>query len=94
MILYEKYDKYKYPKYDYYDAINCDKVAEIPIDYKGKIAVPIRFLERHNPNQFEIIDCISSNSLLYKPTNKNRGKYLAQIGDRRVYKRIIIKRRN
>ena len=42
-------------KYDSYDAINVDKVADIPLDYYGKIGVPITFLAKHNPKQFKII---------------------------------------
>ena len=45
----------KYNKYDNYDAINVDKVKEIPIDYDGIIGVPITFLESYNPDQFEIV---------------------------------------
>jgi hypothetical protein len=44
-----------YTKYDNYDAINVDKVNEIPMDYDGLIGVPITFLDKHNPDQFEII---------------------------------------
>lgn len=51
---YEKYPE-KYPKYDNYDAINVDKTAEIPMDYKGVMGVPITFLDKHNPKQFEIV---------------------------------------
>lgn len=49
------YDPEKYPKYDNYDAIECSKVADIPIDYDGVIGVPITFLDWYNPEQFEII---------------------------------------
>ena len=45
----------KYPTYDNYDAINVDKVAEIPNDYSGVIGVPISFLHKYNPEQFEIV---------------------------------------
>lgn len=45
----------RYPKYDNYDAINVDKVKEIPVDYFGVMGVPITFLYKYNPNQFEII---------------------------------------
>ena len=50
-----RYDKDKYPKYDNYDAINVDKVAEIPGDYDGVMGVPITFLGSYNPNQFDIV---------------------------------------
>lgn len=44
-----------YPTYDNYDAINCDKVADIPLDYDGLMGVPITYLLKHNPAQFEIL---------------------------------------
>ena len=55
MILYKKYDESEYPKYDNYDAINVDKAVDIPIDFKGIMGVPITFLDKHNPDQFEIL---------------------------------------
>lgn len=45
----------KYPKYDNYDAINVDKTNEIPMDYNGIMGVPITFLDKYNPEQFDII---------------------------------------
>lgn len=44
-----------YPKYDNYDAINVDKVSEIPCDYEGVMGVPITFLDKHNPEQYMIV---------------------------------------
>lgn len=44
-----------YPKYDNYDAINVDKTAEIPMDYDGVMGVPITFMDKFNPDQFEIV---------------------------------------
>lgn len=55
VILYKKYTPEEYPKYDNYDAINVDKVADIPVDYDGVMGVPITFLDKYNPNQFEIV---------------------------------------
>ena len=57
LILYKTYkgNKKDYPKYDNYDAINIDKTKDIPIDYKGAMGVPITFLHKYNPEQFEII---------------------------------------
>ncbi len=55
LILYKKYNKNEYPKYDNYNAINIDKVKEIPVDYKDAMGVPITFLAKHNPMQFELI---------------------------------------
>lgn len=55
MILYKTYNKEEYPQYDNYDAININKTKDIPIDYKGYMGVPITFLHKYNPDQFEII---------------------------------------
>ena len=55
--LYKEYKKNKsdYPKYDNYNAINVDKVVDIPMDYDGVMGVPITFLNKFNPKQFEIV---------------------------------------
>lgn len=55
IVLYKEYNPDEYPKYDNYDAINVNKVTEIPIDYEGCVGVPITFLGAYNPDQFEII---------------------------------------
>lgn len=57
LILYREYKGHEsdYPKYDNYDAINVDKVQDIPCDYDGVMGVPITFLDKFNPEQFEII---------------------------------------
>lgn len=57
LILYKKYygNEHEYPKYDNYNAINIDKTKDIPVDYKGIMGVPISFLDKYNPEQFEII---------------------------------------
>ena len=55
LVLTEKYDPAKYPKFDNYDAINVDKVNDIPKDWDGVMGVPITFLDKYNPEQFEIV---------------------------------------
>ena len=94
LILYKKYfgNEKEYPKYDNYDAINVDKTKDIPVDYKGVIGVPISFLDKYNPNQFEI---------LAKTNNKEHaGKYLigndatAMINGKKLYHRILIRYKN
>jgi len=52
---YKKYTDSEYPKYVNYDAINVDSYKEIPMDYEGCIGVPITFLDKYNPEQFEIV---------------------------------------
>ena len=53
--LYKKYSADEYPKYDNYDAIEVSKVSEIPMDYDGVMGVPITFLDKYCPTQFEIV---------------------------------------
>ena len=55
LTLYKKYSPEEYSKYDNYDAINIDKTSEMPMDYSGTMGVPITFLDKYNPEQFEII---------------------------------------
>ncbi|MCR4612435.1 MAG: adenine-specific methyltransferase EcoRI family protein [Bacteroidaceae bacterium] len=55
LILYKVYTPEEYPHYDNYDAINVDKTQDIPCDYDGVMGVPITFLDKYNPNQFEIV---------------------------------------
>ena len=55
LILYKRYTPEEYPTYDNYDAINVDKIAEIPMDWDGAMGVPITFLDKYNPEQFEVM---------------------------------------
>ena len=93
LILYKTYKGHEkdYPKYDYYEAINVDKVMDIPIDYKWTMGVPVTFLDKHNPEQFEILDGIGRYSMLTGPTDETRGTYLTKINGSPKFARIIIK---
>ena len=53
--LYKTYSPSEYPTYDNYDAIEVSKTAEIPADYDGAMGVPITFIDKYNPSQFEIL---------------------------------------
>ena len=55
LIMFKKYSPEKYPKYANYDAININKASEMPSDYDGIMGVPITFLDKFNPEQFEIV---------------------------------------
>lgn len=55
LIMYKKYTPEEYPSFDNYPAINVDKVNEIPMDYEGIIGVPITFMNKYNPEQFELL---------------------------------------
>ena len=81
--LTKRYIPEAYPKYDNYDAINVDKVADIPEDYDGAMGVPISFLNKYNPNQFEII----GNEYILN-IDKGRG----YVAGKRMYSRIFIKK--
>src|SRR5574344_997631 len=85
-VLYKKYNEVDYPKYDNYDAINIDKIADIPVDYFGCMGVPITYLSNHNPEQFEIIGLGISNLGIeigvqpYKPEHKKYRKEIQKRG--------------
>ena len=91
IVLYKKYDPENYPKYDNYDAINVDKVSDIPMDYEGAMGVPITFLDKHNPEQFDILHGLNRCSILSGPTEETKGKYLAQVNGKPTYVRVVIK---
>jgi len=59
LILTKKYNSVEYPKYDNYNAINVDKIKDIPIDYDGVMGVPVSFIIKHNPKQFKIVGITS-----------------------------------
>ena len=55
LILWKNYTPEEYPKYDNYDAIEVSKITDLPVDYDGVMGVPITYLDKHNPDQFEIL---------------------------------------
>ncbi len=55
LILYKKYDSKIYQKYDNYNAIEVSKVSDIPLNHEGIMGVPVTFLDKYNPDQFEIL---------------------------------------
>ena len=55
LILVKRYLPEEYPRYDNYDAIEVSKIVDIPLDYAGVMGVPITFLGKYNPDQFEIV---------------------------------------
>lgn len=87
LVLYKKYYGFEkeYPMYENYDAINVDRTNQIPKDYDGKIGVPITFLHKYNPNQFEIVGLGISNSgkeIGVRPYTKEHKKYRTEIQKR------------
>ena len=100
LVLWKNYTPEEYPKYDNYDAINVDKISEIPCDYNGVMGVPITFMDKYNPEQFEIVGMAAVNSrapgfyynVCYHPHTEDRGG-CGVINNTRVYARILIRRR-
>ena len=96
MILIRHYTTENYPHYDNYDAIEISKTAEIPDDYKGVMGVPITFLDKYNPEQFEIVGATESegkgfsNGLWMENSNVAQ----AMVNKKRVYKRIFIRNKH
>lgn len=91
--LYCKYDPNKYPKYDNYDAIEVSKTIEIPEDYDGVMGVPISFLDKYCPTQFEIVD-INPHfySIVSKGLPKPKQLTLHCVGKKDPYARILIRK--
>ena len=95
LILYKRYTPEEYPHYDNYDAIEVSKVAEIPCDFDGAMGVPITFLDKHNPEQFEIVGATESEGKGFSDGLWDESSKVAQplINGEKRYKRIFIKRR-
>jgi hypothetical protein len=86
IVLYKKFTTEEFPKYDNYNVINVDKVSDIPMDYDGVMGVPITFVDKYNPNQFEILGIANSARWIdYECFTLIHGK--------KIYNRILIKRK-
>jgi len=84
--LYKHYTEKEFPHYDNYDAIEVSKVSDIPINWDGAMGVPITFLDKYNPKQFEVLGIDR-----YIEGNRTPNKRM-QINGKEIYARIIIKR--
>lgn len=104
LILFKKYDPEEFPTYDNYDAINVNKVSDIPMDFKGIMGVPITFINKYNPDQFEILgitDRQNTSGLRSKKYTKEddpkfndlNARSVLKIGNtyKAVYARLLIK---
>ena len=89
LILYKKYSEEEYPTYDNYDAIEVSKAGEIPVDYDDVMGVPITFLDKFNPNQFEII---GSNRGVNQDPLKIYGRS-TYLNGKETYKRLFIRKK-
>jgi len=88
LTLYKRYTPAGFPKYDNYDAIEVSKVAEIPMDYDGVMGVPVTFLDKYNPAQFDILG--SNRGIDQDPDGVyGRGSFL---NGKETFKRLFIRR--
>lgn len=98
MILVQRYqgNETAYPHYDNYDAIEVSRTQNIPLDYDGAMGVPITFLTKYNPEQFEIIGATESEGKGFSEGlwNSESGVSQAMIDGKRVYKRLFIRNLN
>jgi hypothetical protein len=101
--LFHEYNPVSYPTYTNFDAIEVSKVSHIPVDYEGLIGVPITFLGKHNPDQFDIVsyfvDGTESEKMGAKrvPVLKSGKPSMSNgpvIGQQKLYDRILIRKIN
>ena len=87
LVLYKHYTPEEYPTYDNYDAINVNTYTDIPCDYDGIMGVPITFLDKYNPDQFEIVGAMTSTKI----DDYNFG--YPYLNGNKIYARILIRKR-
>ncbi len=87
MLLWKQYTPELYPKYDNYDAIEVSKSNDIPCDYYGVMGVPITFLDKYNPDQFEIL----GDSRFHD--GQDFSDDINYLNGKLLYRRLLIKRR-
>lgn len=102
LVLTRNFDPSDYPRFDNYDAIEVSRTMDIPADYDGLIGVPITFLDRYNPNQFEIVMLANGNARTnvtaetlsavgYVPDPADKGG-VGMIDGQRSYARILLRK--
>ena len=87
---YEGFEE-KYPKYDNYNAIEVSKVQDIPIDYAGAMGVPITFIDKFSPDEFQILGCSYSYGDPGEPYHIQEKGFNVSVNGKNIYKRIFIK---
>jgi hypothetical protein len=88
--LYKRYKPSDYPKYSNYDAIEVSKVSDIPMDFEGIMGVPITFVDKYNPDQFEIFD-INPHFFTLVENGLEKPTQLKIEGQKDPYARILIR---
>lgn len=94
LLLYRRYKENpsRYPKYDNYDAIEVSKVKDIPEDWFGVMGAPITFMDKYNPDQFDIIGLAAGNIRGLAGLTTTTGKAGPHIDGKLKYGRILIRR--
>lgn len=101
--LKEEFSEENYPKYENYDAVNVSRTANIPFDYDGVMGVPITFLDKYSPDQFEILMLANGNvransspeilkRVGYSKHDLDKGG-VGIVDGKRSYARILIQRK-
>lgn len=92
------YSPEEYPTYDNYDAINVNSTSDIPCDYEGVMGVPITFLDKYNPDQFEIVEGLNRYTVLDVEGKNEWAKqnhiHFTCINGQPKYFRILIRKRS
>lgn len=92
--LYKRYTPKEHPKYDNYNAIEVSKVSDIPLDYKGIMGVPLTFIDKYNPEQFELLGIMNTGEenkgIRYEGTPHGR----PLVNGIEKYIRVLIKTKN
>lgn len=91
IIIYKSYSPEEYQKYDNYDAINVNKIADIPADYDGVMGVPITLFHKHNPEQFEIVGLLAGNIKGLAGIPSKSGKDGPYINGKLKFGRILVR---
>jgi hypothetical protein len=94
LLLWKQYTPEEYPKYDNYDAINVNATKDIPVDYDGVMGVPITFLDKYCPEQFEILD-MNPHFFLTVEQGLPKPKQLTlhNVGRKDPYARVLIRKK-
>lgn len=92
----QTYSPEKYPKYDNYNAIEVSKLKDIPMDYDGVMGVPVTFMDKFNPEQFEIIGMAEDNGKGFSGAEAEWDGLNphAIINGKAMYKRIFIRKKS
>lgn len=93
LVLKKKYSPEEYPRYDNYKAVEVSRTSDIPYDYGGVMGVPISFMGKYNPDQFEILGADEAEGTGFSNGLFTGGVKQCLVDGKRIYKRIFIRAR-